>query len=406
VSISTAVGEVVELSLERAATGGAVGRTASGQVVFARHGLPGERVVVTISETTKSFARGDVTNVLVSSAERVEPRCPYAGAHRCGGCDLQHATTEAQLDWKSAVSTEHFERIAGVNWRVEVAEVPGGAQGSRTRLRCGVDESGELALRRSRSHDLFTIDTCWLADPRLAKGFDTTWTNAREVELRAIGDAAAFGVKRWPQVDPVVFETTTLDDEPLSNASSTVTVRGHEFRVGPLSFWQSHRQAPELLLDEVLSHCDLSEGDRAVDLFCGVGLFTVPMAHRVGPRGRVSGVESSLDACDDAEVNGAGLRQLAVRNWRVTPRAINDVVGAGDVVVLDPPRSGAGKAVMMALAARRPRRIVYVSCDAATMARDVKAALEGDYELRELRGFDLFPMTEHVELVAVLDARR
>jgi tRNA/tmRNA/rRNA uracil-C5-methylase (TrmA/RlmC/RlmD family) len=135
-------------------------------------------------------------------------------------------------------------------------------------------------------------------------------------------------------------------------------------------------------------------------------LFSVPLARLAGPRGKVNAVEGSLDSCEDAEVNGRGLRQLAVRNWRVTPRAVNDVVSAGDLVVLDPPRTGAGKAVMEALTNRRPRRMVYVSCDAATLARDVKVALDAGYQLREVRSFDLFPMTEHLELVVVLDEAR
>ncbi len=396
------VGARETLTLERPATGGALGRSTNGQVVFVRHGLPGETVVVTITESSRSFARGDATEIVSSSEDRVTPPCRYAAD--CGGCDLQHAAVDAQLRWKAAVATEHLARIAAVAWRVEVAAMPGEAQGSRTRLRCAVSDTGQLGLRRPRSHDLVTVDDCWLADPSLRPAFATTWDNAAEVELRAIGSDAPFAVKRWPDRDVTVFETTDLDGEPLAGAGSLVDVDGHEFRVGPLSFWQSHRLAPATLLRTVLEFADVQEGDRVADLFSGVGLFSIPLAKRVGPRGRVSAVEGSEDACEDATANATGLRQVAVRNWRVTPRAINDVVGAGDVVVLDPPRSGAGKAAMGALVTRAPRRVVYVSCDAATFARDLKVLLDGGYRLRELRGFDLFPMTEHLELVAVLDA--
>jgi tRNA/tmRNA/rRNA uracil-C5-methylase (TrmA/RlmC/RlmD family) len=398
------VGSTARLTLERAATGGAVGRTEAGQVVFARLGLPGEQVVVEITESTSRFARGEVVEVVRASADRVEPPCGFATAFGCGGCDLQHATADAQRRWKSDVATEHLRRITQIAWRVEVEAVGGDAHGSRTRLRCAVDEEGRLGLRRSRSHEIVALERCWLADGALTAAMDTRWTNAVEVELRAIGPGEPFAVARWPQRDPVVHETLNLAGEPLANARSRVRVGADEFEVGPLSFWQSHRRAPELLSGVVLDWLDAQEGDRVCDLYSGVGLFAVPLARRVGPRGRVLAVEGSAEACADAMANADGQRQLTVRPWRVSPRAINDTVGVGELVVLDPPRSGAGLAAMRALAARRPRRIVYVSCDAATLARDLGALL-GDYDLRELRAFDLFPMTEHLELVAVLDAR-
>jgi tRNA/tmRNA/rRNA uracil-C5-methylase (TrmA/RlmC/RlmD family) len=132
-------------------------------------------------------------------------------------------------------------------------------------------------------------------------------------------------------------------------------------------------------------------------------LFSIPLAKRVGPGGKVVAVESSPYAVRDARTNGDGLRQMRVREWSVTPRAINDAVSPGDVVVLDPPRSGLAKGVAAALVRRSPRRLVYVSCDAATFARDLSIFLGAGYVLRDLRVFDLFPLTEHVEVVGVLD---
>jgi tRNA/tmRNA/rRNA uracil-C5-methylase (TrmA/RlmC/RlmD family) len=144
-------------------------------------------------------------------------------------------------------------------------------------------------------------------------------------------------------------------------------------------------------------------GDHVADLYSGVGLFSVPLAQVVGPGGRVTAVESSPYAVRDARQNGDGLRHLKVREWSVSPRAINDAVGEGDVVVLDPPRGGMAKGVAGALLRRAPRRVVYVSCDAATFARDLKVLLAGGFVLTDLRVFDLFPMTEHVEIIANLD---
>ncbi len=388
----------------RPATGGAVGRTDDGQVVFLRHALPNEFVRATVSEVAKSFVRADTTSVIEASSERVTPPCRYAHAGGCGGCDLQHASTEAQLEWKSQLVTEHLSRIAHLEWRVDVEEVGVPAQGSRTRLRCGVDENGRLGLRPYRSNELVTIDECWISASPFADAFDEEWPDAEEVELRAIGDTY-FAVARHDVGEESQFAVSTLGGAPLpADTSTMVRVGAHDYRVGPLSFWQSHRAAPDVLVRTVMKFADVAPGDHVVDLYSGVGLFTVPLAAAAGPTGRVTSVESSEDAVADAEFNTRHFRTVTLRDWRVTPRAINDTVSAGDVVVLDPPRNGAGKAVASALVRRAPRRIVYVSCDAATFARDLAVLLEGGYRLLQLRAFDLFPMTEHVELVGVLDA--
>ncbi len=387
---------------QRAATGGAVARSETGQVLFIRHALPDETVEVEISEVSSRFARGDVVSVIEPSVNRVNEPCPYARAHSCGGCDLQHASLDAQLLWKSDVVSEHLARIAKIDRRVDVASV-GEARGSRTRLRCAVSSDGQLGLRASRRHDIVALDACWLAADSLRDAFRTDWSGFDEVELRAIGDEA-FAVARREEGEDTIFEVLTLDRTSLpASTVSRVKVHGVSYQVGPLSFWQSHRGAPELLVSQVTELLGASAGDRVSDLYSGVGLFAVALADVVGPEGRVVCVESSSDAVNDAQLNARGRRQLTVRNWAVTPRAINDSVSPRDLVVVDPPRSGVGQAVMAALMRRRPARIVYVSCDAATFARDLKFATDAGYRLGELRAFDLFPMTEHVEIVAVLD---
>jgi tRNA/tmRNA/rRNA uracil-C5-methylase (TrmA/RlmC/RlmD family) len=390
--------------IERPATGGGVGHLGDGRVVFVRHSLPGELVEVDVTEETKSFARGDAVAILEASPERVSAPCEYARAGGCGGCDLQHASPAAQAAWKAALVAEHLKRIAGVEREVTVTTVRDAAQGSRTRLRCAVNEDGQLCLRAARSHDLIAIETCWIAASTFAPAFKASWDGAEEVELRAIGDAEPFAVVKRDTHRGIMYEICSMNGEPLEpSTQSRVSVRGHFFSVSPRSFWQSHRAAPELLLETVLEFADVKPDDHVVDLFSGVGLFAVPLAQAVGPRGRVTAVEASGYAVRDARQNGDGLRQLKVREWSVTPRSVNDAVAPGDVVVLDPPRNGLAKGVVDALVRRAPRRLVYVSCDAATFARDLKALLAGGFLLGDLKVFDLFPMTEHVELVAVLD---
>lgn len=390
--------------VQRPASGGGVGRLGDGRVVFVRHSLPGERVVVGVSESTTTFARGDALEILEPSGERVAPPCPYAHPGGCGGCDLQHASMRAQSDWKEALVSEHLRRIAGVTRSVKLTPVDGPVKGSRTRLRCAVNEEGQLCLRAARSHDLVALDACWISDATFAPAFATSWAGADEVELRALGTGEPFAVVRRVTPRGTMFELCSLRGEPLDpSTQSRVSVQGHFFSVSPRSFWQSHRAAPALLLEAVVSMAGVQPNDHVTDLYSGVGLFAVPLAKLVGPGGRVTAVESSPYAVRDARQNGDGLRQLKVREWSVTPRAINDTVGPGDVVVLDPPRSGLARGVAEALVRRAPRRLVYVSCDAATFARDLKLLSDGGFVLNDLRAFDLFPMTEHVELAAVLD---
>ncbi len=391
--------------LERPATGGAVGRSDDGRVVFVRHALPGELVRVVVTEATSKFSRGDAVEVLEASPDRVTPPCRYAHPGGCGGCDLQDASRAGQVAWKSAVVAEHLRRIAGIEREITVLEPASDPQGSRTRLRCGVDDEGRLSLRAARSHDLIALDACWIADRTFAPAFAASWHGAEEVELRALGDGAPFAVVRQLTPRGPMYELCSMRGEPLEPSThSRVAVGGHVFTIGPRSFWQSHRDAPALLLDTVLEFADARSDDHVTDLFSGVGLFAVPLAKVVGPGGRVTAVEASPYAVRDARVNAEGLRNTKVREWSVTPRSVNDSVGEGDVVVLDPPRGGLAKGVADTLVRRRPRRLVYVSCDAATFARDLKIFGAGGYAMSELRVFDLFPMTEHVELVASLDA--
>ncbi len=395
-------GDVEVVRVERPASGGAVGRLSDGRVVFVRHALPGELVRAVVVERTSRFARADALEILEASAERVTPPCRYAGAGGCGGCDLQHASVPAQTSWKAALVGEHLRRIAGITRDVRVETFPA-PQGSRTRLRCAVDDEGRLSLRSVRSHELVAVDPCWLADERLAPAFATSWRGADEVELRAIGDGEPFAVvrRRGARAATDVRSLRNAAIDPTTH--SRVRVGPHVFDVSPQSFWQSHRDAPAVLSEAVLAGAQVGPGDHVADLFSGVGLFAAALARAVGPRGRVSAVESSPDAVADARVNLDAMGAVRVRAWSVTPRAVHDAVGEGDVVVLDPPRTGLARGVAAALVQRRPRRVVYVSCDAATFARDLRNFLDGGFTLRDLRVLDLFPMTEHVELVTTLD---
>lgn len=397
--------ETIPVRIERPATGGGVGRADDGRVIFVRHSLPGELVRVEVSETSAHFSRGEAVEVIEASPERVAAPCPYARPGGCGGCDLQHASARAQLSWKASLVTEHLRRIAGLDVAVQVTAPVGPIKGSRTRLRCAVDDQGRLSLRAARSHRLIAIDHCWIAHEAFEPAFGHSWRGVSEVELRAIGDGEPFAVARRESERGTTTELRSLTGAPLDPSThSRAAVHDFVFSVSPLSFWQSHRFAPTVLLDAVLAMANVGDGDDVVDLFSGVGLFSVPLAKRVGAKGRVTAVESSPFAVRDARTNAAGLKQMKVREWSVTPRSVNDTVRAGATVVLDPPSQGLAKGVAASLVRRSPKRLIYVSCDAATFARDLKIFLGSGFALNLLEVFDLFPMTEHAELVALLDS--
>ncbi|MDA0567106.1 class I SAM-dependent RNA methyltransferase [Streptomonospora sp. S1-112] len=414
------VGTEIELRVDNVAHGGwCVGRH-NDRVVFVRHTLPGERVRVRVTEETKRFLRADAVEVLEASPDRVEPPCPFAGPGRCGGCDWQHATLEAQRRIKGEVVAEQLRRIAGINREVRVEELPGTPDGLgwRTRVRFAVDHAGRPGLRRHRSHEIEPVDRCLIAHPEVDRlgVTDLEWPQVREVEAVASGSTK----------DTALIVTPTgakLPPLPAPKASAAVLrrfrngrvqqVRGRravrervgerEFRVSAGGFWQVHPAAARVLTEAVLEALAPKPGETALDLYCGAGLFTAALAEAVGPEGRVLGVEGEVDAVRDAAHNLRDLPWARVEQGDVGQRLREWVDMRVDVAVIDPPRTGAGTLVARQLAELRNRRVAYVSCDPATLARDLAAFVEEGYELVDVRAFDSFPMTHHVECLAVLE---
>lgn len=387
-----AVGDAFTVEVGPVAHGGHCVARHEGRVVFVRHALPGEqvRVVVTEGETQSSFWRADAVEVLRPSPDRVPPPCPFAGPGRCGGCDLQHVALPAQRAWKAAVVREQLSRLAGLDRDVVVEEVPGAPDGLgwRTRVQLAVDDAGRAGLRRHRSHAVVPVDRCVIAHPLV--------------------DATGVTRRRWPDVGSVEVSASVTTGETLvrpdgrGTGALTEHVGEHDFRVTGGGFWQVHPAAAPTLRDTVLEMLDPQPGDTALDLYAGVGLFAAGLAERVGPSGRVTAVESDQVAAADARHNLAGQAHVRIERGRVDHVLRRRRLGRADLVVLDPPRSGAGKAVVSLAARVHARRVAYVACDPAALARDVRWFGERGYELTALRAFDLFPMTAHVECVALL----
>ncbi|WP_200823892.1 class I SAM-dependent RNA methyltransferase [Nonomuraea solani] len=389
-----------------------------GRVVFVRHALPGERVIADVTEETTRFLRADAVEILEPSPDRVVPPCPYAGPGRCGGCDWQHATPEAQRRLKEQVVAEQLHRLAGIERQIVVEEMPGAKDGLgwRTRVQFAATPAGELGFRRHRSHDVEIVDACLIAHPEVeAAGAEGhLWPGASGVEV-----IASSGGDRAVVVAPRPRRSVTVPDleAPASilldqGKGRTVPRRGsgvlheqvgdREFRVAGSGFWQVHPGAAETLLDAVLAYAAPEPGEWALDLYCGVGLFAAGLAEGVGAEGAVFGLESEAAAVRDARANLRDLPQARVERGRVEEALDRFQIERADLVVVDPPRAGLGREVVERVASLEAQRIVYVSCDPATLARDLAWFAERGYPLTDLRAFDAFPMTHHVECVALL----
>jgi tRNA/tmRNA/rRNA uracil-C5-methylase (TrmA/RlmC/RlmD family) len=405
---------VVELEIGRVAHGGHCVARLDGLVVFVRHAIPGERVraVVTEGEHGDRFLRADAVEILQRSPDRVAAPCPYAGPGRCGGCDFQHVAPAAQRRLLASVVHEQLLRLAGIDRAVVVEPMPGDQEGLgwRTRIRFVVDSAGRCGLRRHRSHDVETVDRCLIGHPGLPPVTDQRWPGMASVEAVVSGTGEQLVVVEpdGSAADrlPVMPGVSMLGSDGVRVAGRTYVeerAAGRAWRVTGGGFWQVHPGAAETLTRAVLDAVRPRAGERVLDLYGGVGLFAGALAEAVGPSGRVTTVESDRRASADARRNLHRMPTVHILNARV-----EQVLAVGDrveVVVLDPPRSGARRSVVDAIADTSPRAICYVACDPAALARDLANFASRGYTLSSLRAFAMFPMTHHVECVALLEPR-
>lgn len=384
-----------DVRVDRVAHGGhCVGRNDDGVVLFVRHALPGELVTVEVTEESSRFLRGDAVAVLEPSPDRVEPPCPWARPGGCGGCDFQHVSPTAQWDLKAFVVREQLRRLAGLDVPVTVEQVPGddGGLGWRTRMQWAVTSDGVPGLRKHRSHDVVPVEACRIAHPDLPDVLAERWPEAEIVE--ALVSSTGERLRIVTTADGVYADGPAVLHERVGDRVLEVSGSG---------FWQVHPGAAAALVDAVLAALQPRIGERVLDLYAGVGLFSAVLAAAVGRTGSVVAVESDRVAVQDATRNLADLPQAAVLADRVDRALRSSRLGErADLVVLDPPRVGAKRVVVSAVAGLAPRAVAYAACDPAALARDVAIFAEYGYRLAGLRAFDLFPMTHHVECVALL----
>ncbi|MEZ0447776.1 class I SAM-dependent RNA methyltransferase [Cellulomonas sp. ICMP 17802] len=409
--------ELIELEIGPVAHGGHCVARYDGRVIFVRHTLPGERVRARLTDAggTAKFWRADAVEILEPSADRVESAWPAAGPGGVGGGELAHVALPAQRAWKAAVLAEQLRRLAKLDLEVPVQAAPGdderGGLGWRTRIDLVADAEGRAGMRGFRSHDVHALESMPLASEAIAALdlFGRRWPAGSRVEAIA----PASGDAPLVLVDDAVFDLgrRRMDGRPNARTSVREHVQhgevGYDFRVAGTGFWQVHREAPDLLVRAVLAGLGDVDGAAVLDLYSGAGLFTAPLSDAVGETGEVVSVEGDARAVKDArrnlhdrsnvELHAGDVAQ--VLSGRVD--ADSDVVHA-DAVVLDPPRTGAGRKVVAGITELRPERVVYVACDPAALARDIALFADAGYALADLQAYDLFPMTHHLEAVAVL----
>ncbi len=453
------VGQTFELAVGDVAQGGwCVARPEGLPVVFVRHALPGERVIARVTEVTTRFARADAVEILTPSPDRVPAPCPNARPGGCGGCDWQHAALPAQRALKAAVVGQQLRRLAGIDREVVVEPMPGdegdeespprpaaAGLGWRTRVQFAVRDDGVAGLRAHRSHEIVDIGDCLIALPAITDLGITRhrWPDAAGVEAvvgsagpgaepaeRAIivtpagrrprrgrrgrgGDGPVRSDEREQDWAALVPADAVLSRAPgglapvRGRAYVLQRAAGRDWRVSAGAFWQVHPAAADVLTAAVVAALDPKPGDSVLDLYCGAGLFAGAVADLVGRDGTVIGIESDPAAVRDARHNLREFPWVRVHRGDVAALLRRGGLPPTRLCVADPPRTGLAREAVDYLSgpgARgvRTARLAYVSCDPATLARDLGLLIERGWALDGLRAFDAFPMTHHVECVATL----
>ena len=388
-----AVGDRFITTIEKVAHGGHFIARHLGAVIFVRHAIPGEEVEIEITGTGSSFNRADVVNVISPSPDRVSAPCQFAHRAGCGGCDFQHISVERQRQLKSEVITEQFARIAKRDLQVTVEEV-GAPLGYRTRFNAVTTRNGDLGFKQARSNKVVPVSDCRILQPEVKYQELTSrkWKGDLRVEV-TLSSAGERTIATGYSRDETPVRTSEGPD------IGQYSINGFNLEVSQRSFWQSHKLAPAVLTQVVGEFAEIQVGDRVLDLYGGVGLFTSQFLEAIGESGQIDLVEGSKSATSDAIRNFAEIKNVKVHTGDVAkllPR-----FSQVEVIVLDPPREGAGKEVVLAMVALKPRAIVYVACDPAALARDTTYLSDAGYEIAKIRAFDLFPMTHHIETVAL-----
>ena len=362
--------------------------------LFVFGGIDGEDVEVEVVRRHRRYLAARVVRVLEPSPHRIEPPCPHFGA--CTGCQWQHITEEHQRELKRLAVVDALERIGGLDDAPVADIIPAPAPfGYRNHARFTVGPQGALGYVNRESRRFVSIDRCMLMDEAINTTLDQLQGNCADTTQLSVRYGTGTG-------DVLVQPTLRNPAVPIATGQKHFRERmgGHIFRVGSPSFFQVNTPQAERMVDLIREELELAGDELVADIYAGVGTFAVLLAPHCG---HVIAIEESSAAMDDAEVNCEGIPNLELLRARAED-ALAEMERCPDAIVLDPPRAGCAPSMLESLVRLRPKKIVYVSCDPSTLARDLKVLCAGGFQLRKVQPIDMFPQTHHVECVATLVA--
>lgn len=396
----------------------AIGRDPqTGQAVFVPWAIPGETVRAEVLESRPTFARARLVEVLSPSPDRVAPACPHFGV--CGGCHYQHMAYDAQLRWKRQILVEQLVRVGGLETPNVLETLPAPEPWHyRNHIQLSQADDGRLGyISAGPDKAVLPITDCPIARPELLEileQLDIEKLDVEQIGLRVGSDGEVTlvfetGAGEAPDVEldlPVSVAAVNAEGEALTLIGSdhiVQEVEGRAFRVSAGSFFQVNTAQAGALVRLALAALDPAPADIVLDLYCGAGLFTAFIAARAG---RVVGIEAFGPAVRDASANLDEFDNVELYEAPVEAalaHVVDGLAGTPTKVLLDPPRAGCDKAVTAELLRLAPARLVYVSCDPATLARDARRLAAGGYRLVSAQPVDMFPQTHHIETVAVFE---
>jgi len=392
------------IEIEKLVYGGDGLSRVDGQVVLTPLVLPGEYVTVQTSKIKNGLLRGAVSQIEQASPHRIAPRCPYFGA--CGGCQYQHSDYQFQVEQKRAILLENLQRLGGMKYEGDLHTITADPWFYRNRIQLHFDK-GRSGFNRLGSNQLVPVSDCFIASPLLVDAIRQLSEIATKPEwpsflqsLELFSNETDLQINVLDTTRPVAarFFDWLKKFLPLAPGPIAYQAVGHSFRISHGAFFQVNRFLIERLVEEVIGQ---ETSDHAIDLYAGVGLFSLPMAKKFA---RVDSVERSGPAVRDLEFNA---QQAEIANVTASREASEDflrgVRAAPDLIIADPPRSGLGKEATQELLRVKPKKLVIVSCDPATLARDLKVLLTG-FAIEKMTLVDLFPQTYHLETVVKLRA--
>jgi len=406
---------MVTVELEAFAYGGeSIGRLEDGRAVFVPYSLPGEKVRIELVEDKKRFARGELIEVIDSSPRRIKPRCPYYS--RCGGCHYQHIPYEDQLASKSEILRDTLQRIGKITAPQIEPLVPSSTPWNyRNHVQFHIAQNGQLGFQEPGGGSVIPVQECYLpVDP-----INQVWPL---LDLETIPGIDRIGL-RVGDYDEVMINLNSRDPEPVElmvdmpvsivytgpggnivlagDDHISMTVLDRQFKISAGSFFQVNTLMASEMVQHILSTLSLTDKKILVDAYCGVGLFSAFLAPVVES---IIGIETAPSACDDFVINleefdNVELYQAPVGN------VLPSIDPNPDIMIVDPPRAGLDRWTIDGILNLKPEVLVYVSCDPATLSRDIHRLSKGGYMLNQITPFDLFPQTFHIESISILERK-